>query len=288
MKKLLTILFLLVASVVEAQVRDGTSFRLVPSNKAMVACTDPTSGGGQAAVTGTICLGTAGIYRKFSTGATDWILIATGGITIPTGTSGGVPYYSSTTTIGSSALLIANLPMFGGGAGATPFTGTRTGNTTELASWTGAKTSGDCVQINASGNLEVSGSSCGGGSATNYHIAAQIGDGVNVISTGWQGCSFVPHTGTITSVTLASTDAASPTSGSIVVDLWKDSYANFPPDNGDSITSATPPTISSTIKSQDTTLSSWGTSLSAGDFVCYNVDSVTTFTKVNLWIRINP
>jgi len=44
------------------------------------------------------------------------------GIVIPTGTSGGIPYYSSTTTVASSAVLSANGIVVGGGAGVAPLT----------------------------------------------------------------------------------------------------------------------------------------------------------------------
>lgn len=65
--------------VLSAQTRDGSSFRLVPSNKELLPCTDPTSGGGLAATTGSACLGTAGIYHKFDSGPTDWVLLDSGG-----------------------------------------------------------------------------------------------------------------------------------------------------------------------------------------------------------------
>ena len=73
-------------------------------------------------------------------------------------------------------------------------------------------------------------------------------------------------------------------SGSVVVDIWKDTYANFPPDNSDSITSSTPPTLSSAIKMEDSTLTSWVKTFAAGDVYRFNVDSFTTLTHVTLVI----
>jgi hypothetical protein len=94
------------------------------------------------------------------------------------------------------------------------------------------------------------------------------------IADGAKGVVRLPDwAGTINRVTLLADQ-----SGSIVVDIWKDAYANYPPDNADSITSATPPTISGAIKSEDATLSSWTTSFSAGDILRFNVDSCTTIT----------
>jgi hypothetical protein len=84
----------------------------------------------------------------------------------------------------------------------------------------------------------------------------------------------VPFACTITAVTLLA-DA----SGSIVVDIWKDTYANFPPTDADTITAAAVPTISTATKSQDSTLTGWTTSVTAGDVLRFNVDSVTTITR---------
>jgi hypothetical protein len=50
------------------------------------------------------------------------VTVAQGGTGITSGTSGGIPYYSATSTIASSALLAANNVMVGGGAGTAPAT----------------------------------------------------------------------------------------------------------------------------------------------------------------------
>lgn len=76
------------------------------------------------------------------------------------GTSGGIPYYSSSTTVGTSSALSANNPVLGGGAGSSPISGTRTGNTTQFATSTGAQTNGNCVNIDANGNHVASGAPC--------------------------------------------------------------------------------------------------------------------------------
>lgn len=113
-----------------------------------------------------------------------------------------------------------------------------------------------------------------------FNISAVIGDGVNTISTGIKGDIHVPIACTITGVF-----AFADQTGSIVVDAWKDSYANYPPTDADSITASAPITITAATKSTDTTLTGWTTSVSAGDIIRLNVDSVSTVTRVTIVIR---
>lgn len=110
-----------------------------------------------------------------------------------------------------------------------------------------------------------------------------IGNGSTVVATGLVPLPAVeiPFDGTITAVRLFADQ-----SGSIVIDIWKDTYANYPPVNADSITASAPPTISSATKSQDTTLTGWTTTVTEGDVLRFNVDSATTITQVTLALRI--
>lgn len=85
-------------------------------------------------------------------------------ISYPTSaTSGGIPYFSSTTAIASSGVLTASAPVIGGGAGVAPTVGTRSGTTTTFATTSGTLTASTCVQIDASGNLVSTGTACGSG-----------------------------------------------------------------------------------------------------------------------------
>jgi hypothetical protein len=65
------------------------------------------------------------------------------------------------------------------------------------------------------------------------------------------------------------------TSGAISVQLWKDTYANYPPIVDDLIDTFT--IAASGVKSEETGLS---IPVSAGDIVFYNVDSVTSMKFV--------
>jgi len=108
-----------------------------------------------------------------------------------------------------------------------------------------------------------------------------IDGGGSAITTGVKGYITIPYNGTITGW-----DIFGDTTGSIVVDVWKDTYANFPPTVADTIAGSEKPTLSSAVKNQDTNLTSWTTSVTAGDIVAFNVDSAATVTRVNLIIYI--
>jgi hypothetical protein len=102
-----------------------------------------------------------------------------------------------------------------------------------------------------------------------------------VIPTGIQGEIHVPFACTITGIFLLCDQT-----GSIVIDLWKDSYANYPPTDADSITASAPVTASSAVKATDTTLTGWTTAVAAGDIIRVNVDSCTSITRFSLAIRV--
>jgi len=115
-----------------------------------------------------------------------------------------------------------------------------------------------------------------------YATVLVVVDGGGVtITTGVKGDLQVPFNCTIVEATLLA-DA----SGSIVVDVWKDTYANYPPTVADSITASAKPTISTATKSTDATLTGWTTTMTAGDTIRVNVDSVTTIQRVTLTLRV--
>ena len=109
-----------------------------------------------------------------------------------------------------------------------------------------------------------------------------IDGGGSAITTGIKGYIEVPFAMTIDRATFLCDQ-----SGSIVVDVWKDSYANYPPTDADTITAAAPPTITTAVKSQDTTLTGWTTSVTAEDILGFNVDSITTVERCTLIISGN-
>lgn len=104
-----------------------------------------------------------------------------------------------------------------------------------------------------------------------------IDGGGSAITTGVKGDLYIPDAFTITGVALLADQ-----SGSIVVDLWVDTYANYPPTVADTITASAKPTLSSATKYKDTTLTGWTTSVAADRSLRINVDSASTVTRVVL------
>jgi len=116
---------------------------------------------------------------------------------------------------------------------------------------------------------------------------ARLGTGnltfkIDTATTGAKSLFFrVPYACTITGWELVAN-----TTGSVVIDIWKDTYINYPPTVGDTITASAKPTLTAESKANSTTLTGWTTALAAGDYIEVNVDSVTTITNVTLTLTV--
>lgn len=75
-------------------------------------------------------------------------------------------------------------------------------------------------------------------------------------------------------------------SGSIAIDIWKDSFAHFPPTLADTITASAKPSLSSAQTNSSSSLTGWTTSVSAGDYLEINVDSASTVTLAILTLLV--
>lgn len=104
-----------------------------------------------------------------------------------------------------------------------------------------------------------------------------------VLTTGVKAYVEVPMSLRITGWSLVANE-----SGSIVIDVWKDSWANFPPTVADTIAGSEKPTLSSAQKNQDLSLSTWDDEIDAGDVLAFNIDSVTTVEQVTLSLHCEP
>lgn len=136
-------------------------------------------------------------------------------------------------------------------------------------------TAGDGINISdggAGGNVTIS--------SNQQRTVTAIFDGQGSVPAADTVTYFrVPSACTIQKVTILADQT-----GSAVVDIWKDAFANYPPTNVDSITSASPPTLSSASKAEDSTLTGWTKSISAGDVLGFNLDSASTLNKVTVII----
>ena len=103
-----------------------------------------------------------------------------------------------------------------------------------------------------------------------------IDGGGSTITTGIKGDLYVPDAFTLTGWVILLDQ-----SGSIVIDVWNDTYANYPPTNADSLNAGggTKPTVTTATKNKDTTLTSYDTSIAADSTLRFNVDSVTSATR---------
>lgn len=101
------------------------------------------------------------------------------------------------------------------------------------------------------------------------------------IAVGEHGHLRIPFKCGITKVTLLADQT-----GSIVIDIWKDTYANFPPTVADTITAAAKPTIAAGVKDEDGTLTGWTKTINADDILAFNVDSVTDIERVMILLEV--
>lgn len=104
-----------------------------------------------------------------------------------------------------------------------------------------------------------------------------------VLATGLKAYVLIENNATIQGWT-ATGDG---NTGSIVVDVWKCPYASFPPTVANTIAGSEKPTITSAKTGQDTNLTTWTTQINAGDYIGFNVDSCSTFTKASITLKIS-
>lgn len=86
--------------------------------------------------------------------------------------------------------------------------------------------------------------------------------------------------------TLEGWEIAGSPSGSIVFDVWKAPYADIHPTVADTVIGGggTKPTVSGAIKATSANVTDYTTEWLKGEYIEINVDSVSGFTKVNLFL----
>jgi len=108
-----------------------------------------------------------------------------------------------------------------------------------------------------------------------------IDGGGGVIPSGIKGDSYIPYDCKLSKIVLTATP-----SGSIYIDIWKDTIDNFPPTVVDSITGEKCAFVSSNatigIISSNNDLTNWTTSISDGDILRYYVSACTTVQRCTM------
>jgi hypothetical protein len=133
----------------------------------------------------------------------------------------------------------------------------------------------DIMTIDATGNLSF---------INNFRTINFIIDGGgSVITTGVKGFVVVDFDCEILQWTIQSSIA-----GSIVVDVWKKAYViNTVPTVANTIAASAKPTLTSSLANQNTTLTGWTTTVSAGDVLAFNVEATpATVTLVTVALKV--
>lgn len=142
--------------------------------------------------------------------------------------------------------------------------------------------SGGFSNVTVAASLSFSGGTLGmSANQKTADITWVMDGGGSALSTGISGDLRIDFDCTITANTLLADQ-----SGSMVVDVWKDTYANYPPTGADSICASAKPTISAAAKSTDSTLTGWTVAITAGDTLRFNVDSCSTITRATLILKV--
>jgi hypothetical protein len=132
---------------------------------------------------------------------------------------------------------------------------------------------------NGTGGVEFR-TEAGGGQVGTINVV--IDGGGSAIATGIKGDVLVDFACVVNAWTLLADQ-----SGSIVIDIWKDTLGNFPPTDADSMCSGKEPTITTATNATDTSITDWTTDdIADGDILRFNVDSCTTITRVTLALKV--
>jgi hypothetical protein len=285
----------------------GSTSLNVTSQSGTIALTATQYQAQQLAISGTL---TANVTYQIPTGVGGtWVVrnSSTGAFTITISSGGGGTsvavsqgYQTLVSCDGTNTFLAVNTPSSTAAAGSNQqvqynssgsfagsanlvFTGTRLGvnqgTPTQALDITGnANVSG---QVIVGTSVKFPDTSTQAVSTSPAMISIVIDGGGSAITTGVKGDLLVPWNCTVTEWTLLGDQ-----SGSIVLDIWQDTYANYPPTVADTITGSDKPTISASNKGQSTALTGWTTALVSGRTLRFNVDSVSTITRVTLALRV--
>jgi hypothetical protein len=206
--------------------------------------------------------------------------MTTGGDIIYGGVS-GVPTRLAAGTNGHVLTLSSGSPVWaasgGGGGGMTnPMT-----NSGDIII---GSTSGSPIRLGAGSNGQVlslaSGSPVWSTEKGSFGVTFD-GQG-GVVSVGKTDWVSIPYNCTITGWEITADQV-----GNCVIDVWKSTFAAFPPTVANSIAGSEKPTLASVRTNSDLSLfPAWAT-VTAGDCIMFYVESCSTLTKINLIVYTN-
>lgn len=145
---------------------------------------------------------------------------------------------------------------------------------------TGIITGAGSVTVSAGGgNLIISGSSSS--SSTTKLMSFVFDGGGSVLETGSKGYIRTAHAGTFYRASMLAD-----ITGSAIVDIYKNTYANYPPTVANSIAVSGKPTISNGIKMESAVFTGWTSStFASGDVLVANLDSCSGITRLTLGLE---
>lgn len=108
----------------------------------------------------------------------------------------------------------------------------------------------------------------------------------------FDGASYVLEVGRFVDVpvpyncTIVENELLCAPSGGLTIDIWKSTYGTFPPVIAGSIVGAAPISVSSGVKSKDSTLTGWSTTLAAGDILRFIITGASVITKATAFLKV--
>lgn len=121
--------------------------------------------------------------------------------------------------------------------------------------------------------------------SNSYGVEYVVDGGGAQIGTGLVGFVQVPFASLISQV-----DLIADQTGSVVLDIWKCAYSVYNPPTtpsvANTITGISIPTITSGVKYQDSSLSSWNVVINAGDILAFHVNSLTNITRLIICLSV--
>lgn len=114
-------------------------------------------------------------------------------------------------------------------------------------------------------------------------LLAVIDGGGEPISTGIAGDVTLDRRCAVVAWTLLAD-----TAGDLIVDVWRDDLAAYPPSVGDSITGGSPPELAGQDHARDEALDGWDIEIAAGDTLRFNVDSASAVSRATLALTLRP